>query len=474
MREHGNPLDQGKDPSDEQRYDRTEPEASDATAQTDQAEADSMGSSSSSDKAQPAEAHAEATLGGKAQHDDAQAASEKPEEEIHEESLPEEAKMKKKLPIGMKVLGFLQLLGGLIAAPIIAFAIIAVIEAIASGEMSADSISAITALVVLTCSIGILTVMFIVLGIRILRSKRRHAAETARAMIAVTIIAILADIMLFGINSDDLAYGILLVILIALTSYLDPSLAQERALQRKLRQMDARSESERGDMAGRDATGKGFITLNFFNLFWIFVVCCIIGLAIETVYHYFLFHEYQDRAGMLFGPFSPIYGFGALLMTIALNRFHNKPLIFTFLISALIGGAFEYFVSWFMQSAFGIIAWDYSGTWLSINGRTNGQFMIMWGILGVVWVRLLLPQMLKLVNLIPWNWRYTLTTIAAILMLADGLMTLQSLDCWYERKTGKVPDAPVEQFYATYFDDDFMANRFQSMSIDPTNAVRNT
>ena len=152
---------------------------------------------------------------------------------------------------------------------------------------------------------------------------------------------------------------------------------------------------------------------------------------IETVYHFLVVNpgHYQDRAGLLFGPFSPIYGFGAVLMTVALNRFHDKNVVLIFLVSAVIGGAFEYLTSWFMQFAFGIVAWDYSGTFLSIDGRTNGMFMAMWGVLGVVWIKLLLPWMLKLVNLIPWNWRYAVTTVCAALMIVDGAMTLLSLDC---------------------------------------------
>ena len=175
---------------------------------------------------------------------------------------------------------------------------------------------------------------------------------------------------------------------------------------------------------------------------------------------------------MLFGPFSPIYGVGAVLMTMALNRFHDKPVPVIFLVSAVIGGAFEFFVSWFMEMAFGAVAWDYTGTFLSIDGRTNGMFMAMWGMLGVLWIKALLPKMLDIVNLIPWKLRYTVTAVCTVLMLANAIMTLQSLDCWYERLSGHEPETPVEEFYAAYFDDDFMATRFESMTINPGGATR--
>ena len=51
-------------------------------------------------------------------------------------------------------------------------------------------------------------------------------------------------------------------------------------------------------------------------------------------------------------------------------------------------------------------------------------------------------------------------------------MTLMALDSWYSRMAGIAQNSPVSQFFATYFDDDFMANRFRTMTLDPSTASR--
>ena len=245
---------------------------------------------------------------------------------------------------------------------------------------------------------------------------------------------------------------------------------------RKAEQLEDKQDQEAG-VLGLDKTGKGYIELDFFNLFWIFVVCCFLGLIIETVYHMIIIDPgvYEDRAGLLYGPFSPIYGVGGVMITIALNRFHKSNPVVVFLAAAFIGAAFEYLVSWWMETSFGITAWDYTGTFLNIDGRTNFKFFCMWGCLGIVWLRWILPKLLALINRIPWNWRYSLTMVATALMLVDCGLTLASLDRWFERQAD-MGDAPVtaaiEGFCDEHYDDEFMENLFQTMSIDPDEATR--
>ena len=246
---------------------------------------------------------------------------------------------------------------------------------------------------IVTLAVG--AVGYVAFGVLVLRNRRRHVAQIAYALIGVGIVNLILEIMLNGFG-DNLVYdGVRLLVLVVISATIDPTLISERQLQRRLRDMETEEEAEAGTL-GRAKGDRGFIELDFFNLFWVFVVCSVLGLIIEVVYHMVVVDPgvYQDRAGLLYGPFSPIYGVGAVLMTVALNRFWRANPVIIFLVSAVIGGLFEAAVSWFMQVGFGAVAWDYSGSTIFglfpdpvaelFGGRTSTLFMCMWGALGFV------------------------------------------------------------------------------------------
>lgn len=392
----------------------------------------------------------------------------------------------KKIPLIIKVYAVLCTLSGVGTLPSVAVFMWHVITALINGNVAAKlgdntlvAVGLIVAGIMLSAASAIILIVF---GLDLIKDQRRNAARLSYVLIAFTVVELLVDVMLQGIGPFLLRPAVQLVILIALSATVDPTLRQERELQRRLQEMLDRDAAAEG-MLGRDETGEGYIKLNYFNLFWVFFVCSVLGLILEEVWHMVVVDPgvYQDRAGMLFGPFSPIYGFGAVLMTMALNRFYKKNPLIIFLVSALIGGAFEVFVGWFMQTSFGVVSWSYSHIRLFgmpdpiavlTGGRTCTPFACMWGLGGLIWIKVLLPRLLKLINMIPWKRRYSATVILTAVMLIDGVMTLQSLDYWYQRVNGTVRNIPVAQFYDKHFDNEYMENRFQSMTMSPKDATR--
>lgn len=377
-----------------------------------------------------------------------------------------------RLTIIGRIYGVLVLLVGLVGVPYVGYAIFGGVRKFLAGRLHVDALD-LTFL--LTCAQAVVSLAnaaaLIVFGVMLLRDMRKHAARWAYGLMAVTVAQGMLSLALQGLGLGVALFVMQIVILVALAITLDPALLGERAVQRKLKRMDEHDEyieAKGAGMLGRDPSGKGYVKLNVFNVFWLFVVGCVGGLIVEEIYHLIFSNEWQDRAGLMWGPFSPIYGFGVVILTMFLNRLWHANAGLIFLASAVIGGAFEAFVSWFMQVAFGIIAWNYANDWLPLfGGRTSGKYMIFWGLAGLFWVRELLPWLLKFINLIPWKWRYALTAVALVLMLIDIVVTLMALDCWYGRVAGLPQTSPVARFFGEHFGNAVMQRRFQTMSINP-------
>ncbi|MDO4291189.1 MAG: putative ABC transporter permease [Eggerthellaceae bacterium] len=208
-----------------------------------------------------------------------------------------------------------------------------------------------------------------------------------------------------------------------------------------------------------------FIELTYFNLLWIFVVASVVGLIGETIVATVMDGFVKDRAGLVWGPFSPLYGLGAVLMTVALNDLKGRSRILLFTVAAVVGGALEFVAGWFWKNAFGIIAWSYIDRPLNFGGYTCVEMMVVWGLAGLAWMLVALPIVMRVIGLIPANWRTPLTVAMSAFLLVDVTVTLMSFNFWFERLSGAVPETPLQLFFANHYGNEWMDDRFQTMSM---------
>ena len=207
----------------------------------------------------------------------------------------------RRLPLIARIYGIVMLIEGVVTLPIIVISCLYAVHAALSGKLAFGALNLTTILSVIHAAVLLVsTACLAIFGMLLILNKRRHIAQWTYLMIPLTLAEGLLSLSLQGLGVNLISPTVQLLVLVALHITADPSLREERRLQFALRRLDVRSEYETAvskGMAGRDLTGKGYISLDFFNLFWLFVVGCVFGLVVETLYHYVLFGEWQDRAG---------------------------------------------------------------------------------------------------------------------------------------------------------------------------------
>ena len=130
------------------------------------------------------------------------------------------------------------------------------------------------------------------------------------------------------------------------------------------------------------------------KVFWVFLIGSIIGCIVETLVGIIFDHSFKIRQGLIYGPFIPVYGIGAIMYYFIVSRVGDVKKVFVF--SMFLGGAIEYFCSYFQELCFGTVSWDYSNMFLNIGGRTSLLFCLCWGVLGVLFVKFALPLLQKI------------------------------------------------------------------------------
>lgn len=142
-----------------------------------------------------------------------------------------------------------------------------------------------------------------------------------------------------------------------------------------------------------------------FNLikiyFLLFLIYSFLGWCMEVCCSLVVRHKFINR-GFLLGPYCPIYGCGAILITLLLKNFTNKPVLL-FIMAILVCGVLEYLTSFFMEKIFHLRWWDYSNKKINLNGRICLDTIIPFGILGSIIMYVTNPYFLNKLNILPIN-----------------------------------------------------------------------
>ncbi len=218
-----------------------------------------------------------------------------------------------------------------------------------------------------------------------------------------------------------------------------------------------------GSVNGRQKEESFAKGLNFYKLFWVFFIGSIIGVIVETLFCLATQFRIESRKGLLYGPFNPVYGFGAVVMTVCLHWLEKKRDLWIFLGGMVLGGGFEYLCSLVQELVFGTVSWDYTGSPFSFGGRTSLMYCFFWGILGLLWVKELYPRMSRLIERIPNHVGKTLTWVCVLLMVIDIALSGMAVSRYSARQEGIPAETNVQEWIDRYYPDDLMQVIYPNM-----------
>lgn len=206
------------------------------------------------------------------------------------------------------------------------------------------------------------------------------------------------------------------------------------------------------------------------KLFWIFVIGSVFGTYYEQILNAVKIYSktgefiWEFRRGVLYGPFSPIYGAGAVLMIWFLAKKKRKPGQ-TILLGAFLGGIFEYLISVLQEIFVGSTSWDYSNHFLNIDGRTTIPLMFAWGIMCFILVDKIYPYLSKQIEKVPYNLGIWISKIIIILLCFDMFVSWTALFRQYMRNQNHPPFTKIGEIYDKIYTDEVLKYHFPNMKI---------
>lgn len=214
-----------------------------------------------------------------------------------------------------------------------------------------------------------------------------------------------------------------------------------------------------------EAAGAQVMPLTAYRVFWLFLIAGFVGDLIEVAFWLLTRGELISRSSLVWGPFSLVWGLGAVLLTLAFHRMDDQSSARIFMAGTILGGGYEYICSWVQEVLFGACFWDYRHLPLNLNGRVNLVFCLFWGMAAVAWVRLICPALFRFIEYIPRQRGRSIARAAALFLAFSALLSAGALGRMDQRQRDIPASGAVSRFLDEAYPDSVLHSRYPNMKM---------
>ena len=242
-----------------------------------------------------------------------------------------------------------------------------------------------------------------------------------------------------------------------LTHTLDTTVT--RHIQRRMERAYPSLERERlsGKQAPKVKPERFAQGCGFYKLAALFFIGSFLGDITETIWCWAVLGKLMSRSSVLYGPFSIVWGLGAVLMTVMLERIRHRDSVAVFLAGTVLGGVYEYVCSVFTEVMFGTVFWDYSAFKFNLGGRINLLYCFFWGMAAVVWIKGVYPFLSNRIERLPIRLGRVLTWVFVVFMSVNITLSGLALARYSQRASGvDTPPTALSTFLDEHYPDERM------------------
>lgn len=225
------------------------------------------------------------------------------------------------------------------------------------------------------------------------------------------------------------------------------------------------------EMKKKDGGNNTTKPSKFHTYLWYFIIFSLIGLLIEFIVCLLIKNISKSEFGLILGPLCFIYGIGAALTIICLQKFKGQK-VKLFFLGIILGGVIQYVMSFILEAVSGAQIWNCTWSKFNINGRVCIEYALMWGFATIIIINVMKNGIDKIINKI-YGKKRTVVDIILIIIIACAIM----LTIWgvitYGVRAREILNGKnyisnnniIEKFQNTVFSNEIMEKIFPKMKI---------